>query len=120
MTQDECVVLTNYTGRPDHLFMGVFDGHGIVGEGDLAARKAQELLPKVLEGALASGLGTGGIGVACEQVSARSLCRCGVFGLQGWFSVVVPRQCRSTTLIAPFRVLRSHHLNTATSFRLRH
>lgn len=78
ISQDECVVLTNYTGRPDHLFMGVFDGHGIVGEGDLAARKAQELLPKVLEGALASGLGTGGIGVACEQAfeaTSAQMCR---------------------------------------------
>ena len=50
--QDECVVLPNYLGRGDNLFMGVFDGHGIVGEGDLAARKAKEMLPRSLEEAM--------------------------------------------------------------------
>mmetsp|Transcript_29397 Transcript_29397/g.56444 ORF Transcript_29397/g.56444 Transcript_29397/m.56444 type:complete len:390 (-) Transcript_29397:387-1556(-) len=73
--QDDCVVIPNYAGRGDNLFMGVFDGHGIVGEGDLAARKAKETMPNALQEAMNT---TGNVVTAYEESFERTsakLCR---------------------------------------------
>lgn len=69
------MVIPNYAGRGDNLFMGVFDGHGIVGEGDLAARKAKETMPNALQEAMNT---TGNVVTAYEESFERTsakLCR---------------------------------------------
>lgn len=48
--QDQCHVIEKFDKNTDKLFMGVFDGHGRVGEGDLASKRTKEILPlKLLE-----------------------------------------------------------------------
>jgi len=43
--QDDCQVIEGYRGKDEQVLIGVYDGHGIVGEGDLAAKKAKSYLP---------------------------------------------------------------------------
>jgi len=53
--QDQCTVIEEFEGNKNQIFMGVFDGHGKIGCGDVAAQKTKDYLPRKILQLRASG-----------------------------------------------------------------
>uniref|UniRef100_A0A7S0WRT3 protein-serine/threonine phosphatase n=2 Tax=Pyramimonas obovata TaxID=1411642 RepID=A0A7S0WRT3_9CHLO len=53
--QDQCTVIEEFENNKNQIFMGVFDGHGKVGCGDVVAKKTKDYLPNKMLQLRASG-----------------------------------------------------------------
>eukprot|EP00959_Pyramimonas_sp_CCMP1952_P079389 1659383-Pyramimonas_sp.AAC.1 len=53
--QDQVTVIEEFENNPNQIFMGVFDGHGKVGCGDVVAKKTKDYLPTKMLQLRASG-----------------------------------------------------------------